>query len=275
MVAKNKPFGKKMFQSVVLALIQSVTEFLPVSSSGHLALAPFLFGWEPKGLAFDVALHVGTLGAVVFYFRNDMKTISRGVFDCFRGRFSTPDARIAVFLGAASLPVMTVGFFAGKYIEETFRSPHVIATTLVLYGVLLYVADRFGKNVETLDTLSFKKAMIIGAAQVLALIPGTSRSGVTMTAARMTGMKREEAARWSMLMSVPVIGAAGAWAFFDLAFRSAAVPVDTADIVVGTLVSFAGGMVAVSFLMTWLKRFSFATFAVYRIVLGSILFALL
>lgn len=261
-----------MFQTVFLALLQSFTEFLPVSSSGHLAVFPVLFGWKPQGMVFDAALHVGTLFAVLFYFRKDVMTMIRGGIDFLRRRFHSPAFKMALNVGVAVLPVLAIGFFAHGFIEDHLRSPRVIAVMLIVFGILLYIADRFGKSGATVEKMTLQKAFVIGAVQVFALIPGASRSGVTMTAGRALGLNREESARFSMLLSIPTVAAAGTWAILSVFRGDAAYPASlTQELSVGVGVSAVGGFAAIFFLMKWLKSFSFAVFAAYRVVLGIFL----
>ncbi len=261
-----------MLQTIVLALVQSATEFLPVSSSAHLILAPRLFGWPDQGMAADIALHVGTLFSVALYFRRDVAAAVLGGLDLLKRAFSTPRARLALNLGVACVPVFLIGFFCNDYIEENFRSPRVIAVTAIVFGVLLYLADKTGKTEGNVADMTVKQALLIGAAQVLALIPGVSRSGVTMTAARALGIGRAESARFSMLLSVPTIGAAGALGVLKLLTAAESQTLSVPEIGTGVLLSFAGGVLAIGFLMKWLKNSSFAVFAAYRIALGIYLF---
>lgn len=261
-----------MLQTVVLALVQSVTEFLPVSSSAHLILVPRLFGWPDQGLAADIALHVGTLFSVALYFRRDVADAVRGGFDLLRRTFSTPQARLTLNLGVACVPVFLIGFFFNDCIEGLFRDPRLIAVTAIVFGVLLYLADRVGKTDGTVAQMTVAQAGLIGLAQVLALMPGVSRSGVTMTAARALGIGRAESARFSMLLSVPTIGAAGALGTLKLLTAAESQVLSVPLVGTGVLLSFAGGVLAIGFLMKWLKNSSFAVFAAYRIALGIFLF---
>ena len=262
-----------MLQTVVLALIQSLTEFLPVSSSGHLAALPALFGWQPRGMEFDAALHIGTLFAVVFYFRKDVFRICVGGTDFLKRKFKSENCRLMLHILVGTVPVLFVGFFLNDLIETHLRSVRLIGCMLILYGVLLYVADKYGKKGKTLDEMTLKDAFLIGLGQVCALIPGTSRSGVTMTVARALGYEREETARFSMLLSVPAIGAAGGWAVLNILLqpREQQFLISSFDLFAGISISCIGGFAAIFFLMKWLKTFSFAVFAIYRIVLGLIL----
>lgn len=262
-----------MLRAFVLGITQSLAEFLPISSSAHLILLPLFFGWEDQGLPMDVALHLGTLFSVLLYFRADVVALAKGAFEMMRGRLNTENARFSAKLIIAVLPILFVGFFAGDAVAENFRSPRLIAVVMILFGVFLYVADRFGSKRFAVSDLTFGKALLIGLAQVLAIVPGVSRSGVTISAARLLGVRREEAARFSMLLSVPTIGAAGGYGALQMILSSSAG--ESPDVILfGMLVSFAGGLGAVWFLMKWVKKASFALFAVYRILLGGLLFYL-
>ncbi|MBO4644043.1 MAG: undecaprenyl-diphosphate phosphatase [Alphaproteobacteria bacterium] len=263
-----------MLQTIVLALIQSVTEFLPVSSSGHLILTPRLFGWADQGMAADIALHVGTLFSVMLYFRRDVCFILKGSLDIAKRHFNLPQALFVLKLGVACIPVFLIGAVCHSYISEHFRSPKIIASTAIIFGILLYAADKKGKNEGNIETMTFKTALLIGLAQTLALIPGVSRSGITMTAARALGINREESARFSMLLSIPTIGAAGCLGIFEILTEPVGQNLSASMISLGMLFSFAGGIAAIGFLMRWLKTSSFAVFAAYRVLLGIVLFYL-
>lgn len=263
-----------MLQTVILALVQSVAEFLPVSSSAHLILTPRLFGWNDQGMAMDIALHIGTLFSVLIYFRKDTAAIIGGSFDLLKRRFAPQRARLALKLGIACAPVFLIGFFCHAYIEEYFRNPRLIAVTAIVFGILLYWADKKGSSSGNVEQMGLKDAFWIGAAQVLALIPGVSRSGITMTAARALGINREESARFSMLLSIPTIGAAGAFGVMQILTQPAGENPPEKMILLGMLIAFAAGILAIGFLMKWLKHSSFAIFAAYRILLGIFLFYL-
>ena len=263
-----------MLQTTILALLQSATEFLPVSSSGHLILIPHLFHWPDQGMVMDIALHIGTLFSVLIYFRREVFMMVLGGLDLLKRSFKTSNASFVLKLATACIPVFLIGFFAHDYIEHHFRSPRLIASTAIIFGILLYLADKKGKTAGTIHSLSFKDAFLIGVAQTLALIPGVSRSGITITAARILGIAREDAAKFSMLLSIPTIGAAGALGLLKILTGAAEATPPAALIFSGVFISFAGGVLAIGFLMRWLKTSSFAIFAIYRILLGGILFYL-
>ncbi len=263
-----------MLQTVILALVQSVAEFLPISSSAHLILSPRLFSWNDQGMAIAIALHIGTLFSVLIYFRKDVAAIAAGSFDLLKRRFDPPRARLVLKLGIACVPVFTVGFLCHAYIEDYFRNPRLIAVTAIVFGILLYWADKKGASSGNIEQMGLKDAFWIGLAQILALVPGVSRSGITMTAARILGINREESARFSMLLSIPTIGAAGTFGIMQILTQPAGENPPEKMILLGMLIAFGAGILAIGFLMKWLKHSSFAIFAVYRILLGIVLFYL-
>ncbi len=252
----------------VLALIQGITEFLPVSSQGHEYLAEKLLGVPDRGLVMVIALHLGTLGAVVLYFWRDLWTILAGLGRLLRGR-RDPGADLAGYLVIASLPLAIAGFALIRYGAEVLRTTPVIAWATFGFGIVLYAADRLGMTVRRIEHLRFGDALIIGLAQALALIPGTSRSGITMSAARMLGMERVEAARFSMLLSIPAILGAGCWMAVELYQAGDAALTESA--VLAAAMAFIAATIAISALMAWLRRASFTPFVVYRVVLGGAL----
>ncbi|MEE8273240.1 MAG: undecaprenyl-diphosphate phosphatase [Alphaproteobacteria bacterium] len=253
---------------VVLALVQGITEFLPISSSGHLILVPVLTGWPDQGLVLDVAVHVGTLGAVLLYFRRDVWQMLAGVALLIAGR-RNPGARLALLLVAATVPVVVAG--AGlKYVgSEGLRNVTVIGWTTLGFGVVLFAADRWCLTLRRIEHMPMASALAIGLAQVLALVPGTSRSGITMTAARALGYERQAAARFSMLLSIPVIIAAGTLEGLEL--YAAGDAVLTASVAIAVALAFVSALAAIGFLMKWLRRANFTPFVIYRVGLGAYL----
>ncbi|MFQ5959227.1 MAG: undecaprenyl-diphosphate phosphatase [Alphaproteobacteria bacterium] len=253
---------------VVLALVQGITEFLPISSSGHLILVPMLTGWPDQGLMFDVAVHVGTLGAVLLYFRRDVWHMLAGVARWIGGR-RNPGAGLALLIVVATVPVVAAG--AGlKYVgTDGLRNITVIGWTTLGFGVVLFAVDRWCLTVRRIEHMPVASAFAIGLAQVLALVPGTSRSGITMTAARALGYERQEAARFSLLLSIPVIIAAGALEGLEL-YETGDAGL-TADVVFATALAFVSALAAIGFLMKWLRRASFTPFVIYRVGLGAYL----
>lgn len=254
-------------QLAVLALIQGITEFLPVSSSAHLILLPALTGWPDQGLEIDIAVHVGTLGAVLIYFRRDVAAIVAGIGAGLAGR-ATAESRLALALAVATLPLLAAGALV-LLLDATalLRAPAVIAWATVLFALLLYAADRFRPDEARLDRLSLKGALFIGAMQMLALVPGTSRAGVTITGARLLGLDRVEAARFSMLLAIPSIVAAGGYAAWHLV-RAGDVSLGWTALVAAVL-AFVAALASIELMLRWLRRASYTPFVLYRLALGA------
>ena len=256
-----------LFHLFILAVIQGLTEFLPVSSSGHLILLPSLTGAADQGLAIDVAVHVGTLFAVVMYFWTDVRTALVGCTRLARGRVDTDGARLALYLAIATIPVVIAGLiFKITGLNDLLRSAAVIGWTMLIFGIVLYWADRTGAQTKTDSDWSMKDAITMGLAQVLALIPGTSRSGITITAARKLGYAREDGAKLAMLMSIPTIIASGVLLSADV--------VDQAnwslarDAGIAAAFAFIAAMVSLVLMMRLLRSISFTPYVIYRVILG-------
>lgn len=261
--------GAPLLHLIVLAAVQGITEFLPISSSAHLILVPAVTGWTDQGLAIDVAMHIGTLFAVMLYFRRDVARLAGGGIDALRGTM-TADARLCLQVIAATLPVVVAGFLLKDMIANDWRSPVLIAATTIIFGVVLWLADRRASQAKgAIAGLTWRDAMIIGVAQALALVPGVSRSGITMTTALFLGQSRPEAARFSLLLSIPTTAAAGLLGSYDLA-RSGDAALQ-GDAFIAGLLAFGSALAAIAGLMAWLKRASFTPFVVYRLALGLIL----
>jgi len=256
-------------QITVLALIQGLTEFLPISSSGHLVLTPQLFGWQDQGLAFDVAVHVGTLAAVLLYFRNDVWLMTRDWSSSLVTRQPTSNSRLAWWVIFATIPAVAFGLFINNGLEEAMRDPLLIAATTIGFAALLWWSDIKGEKVRDEYSLSFKDIMIIGVAQALALIPGTSRSGITITAALMIGLTPKAAARFSFLLSIPVILGAGLIKLKDL--LESTLPVQWDAIIGGAVLSFISAYIVIALFLKWINQIGMAPFALYRFALGALL----
>ncbi|MDH5750139.1 MAG: undecaprenyl-diphosphate phosphatase [Rhodospirillales bacterium] len=261
-----------LFHIIVLALVQGVTEFLPISSSAHLVLVPYFTGWDDQGLIIDVAVHVGTLGAVVVYLWRDVAAILGDLAGAARGRRAGPGVRLAGLIIVATVPVVGAGFAFNGWYPDGLRSITVIAWATLGFGLVLFAADRFGLTVRRMEHLKLSDTIIIGLAQVLALIPGTSRSGITMTAARLLGIERTHAARFSMLLAIPAITGAGVLKGIDLV-QAGDAQLTTASVTAAAL-SFVTALIAIALMMAWLKRATFTPFVLYRVVLGCVLLAL-
>lgn len=257
-------------QAVILAIVQGLSEFLPISSSGHLVLMPHLFGWRDQGLAFDVAVHVGTLLAVVAYFRARLAAMTRAWLRSLSGRAATPDSRLAWYVIVGTIPVGLAGLFFGAWIEAMLRNPLFVAATLTFFGLLMWIADRFGPRERDEYGLSIRDAILIGCAQALALMPGTSRSGVTMTMARTLGLTREAAARYSFLLAVPGIGMAGA---YELLQAASAPPDDVSWDVTLLAIAVAAitGYLCIHWLLKAIGRIGLAPFAIYRFGIAALI----
>lgn len=259
-----------LVEAIVLAVVQGLSEFLPISSSGHLVLVPHFFGWPDQGLAFDVAVHVGTLLALLVYFRRELTVMAFAWLRSLGGKHDR-DSRLAWQILVGTVPVGLAGLCFGDYIEEHLRQPLFVAGTLTVFGLLMYAADRFGRGARDEYGLSWPQAIAIGIAQALALMPGTSRSGVTMTAGRALGLSRSGAARFSFLLAVPGIGAAGVYEGMKLLNGDA--PVDWTPIVVGLLLAALSGIACIHFLIRFIERIGLLPFTIYRLVLAAVIVA--
>jgi undecaprenyl-diphosphatase len=255
---------------VLAALIQGITEFLPVSSSGHLILLPALTGMDDQGQVIDVAVHVGTLFAVILYFWSDVRIALGGLFRLMRGNIDTKGAFLALCLILATIPVIIVGLILKLTgIDMMMRSVAVIGWTMIIFGIVLYWADQTGKTERTADQWSIKHAVTMGLWQAISLIPGTSRSGITITAARQLGYKREDGAKIAMLMSIPTIIAAGTLAGVEVA---ATANVQAAkDGAIAAILAFFAALLSLSLMMRLLKSVSFTPYVIYRVILGVVL----
>lgn len=251
---------------LVLTIVQGITEFLPISSSGHLVLIPRMACWPDQGLDLDVAVHVGTLAAVLVYFWRDIGHVLLGLIGG-KSRERRAGRALAFHVLISLPPVVLAGGAIAFLAPDFFRSPLITAWATLGFAFVLWFTDRFGLTVRRVEHMTVGRAFTIGMAQVLALIPGTSRSGITMSAARMLGFERAEAARFSMLMSIPVIVAAGTVAGYDL-YKNGQ-PIVTGDAGVAAALSFLTALAAIAVLMSLLKRLSFTPFVIYRIVLGA------
>ncbi|MBC3764838.1 undecaprenyl-diphosphate phosphatase [Neptunicella marina] len=257
-----------MSEIILLALIQGFTEFLPISSSGHLILPSALWGWQNQGLAFDVAVHLGSLAAVLIYFRQDIIKMTVAWFSSLRGNHSD-DSKLAWWVIVATIPAVVFGVLVKPYIEFYARSALVIAVTTIAFGLLLGYADRTAKQHNNIYQLNLKSVLFIGFMQAVALIPGTSRSGITMTAALMAGLDRESAARFSFLLSIPTILGAGLLLSMDLVESTS--PIDWSAMLYGAVLSFVSAYVCIKLFLDWIARIGMMPFVIYRLILGVIL----
>lgn len=269
-----------LYQIVILAIVQGITEFLPISSSGHLLLTHAILNpghtenfWG-DALTIDIAVHIGTLLAVLLYFRRDIFGMAGAGLTILKTRkVETVEGRMLVYIVIASIPIMIAGYIIHTLEPSWARSLEVIGWTMVGFGILLGLADKYGPSIRTTGDMKLKDCIIIGLAQAMALIPGTSRSGITMTAARFMGFTRVEAARFSFLLSIIATAAAGAVGILD--YLENPQPGLITSIIVGVVVSFLAAMGAIHFLMRWLARASFTVFVWYRVALGILLLGFL
>jgi len=259
-------------QIIVLAVVQGITEFLPISSSGHLILIPNLMHWPDQGIVVDVMTHLGTLLAVLIYFWRDVWRLIVGALQLFKGKV-TDDGRLAIYIVLATIPAILFGIVLKEYgYADLERNVAVVAWNTILYGILMLIADRIGPQERTIANMTLGSALIIGVAQALALIPGTSRSGVTMTAARFLGFTRPDAARFSFLLAIPATAGAIVFTVGDALASGEGV---TMDAVYCAILTFFAGIAAIAFLMNLIRRISFLPFVLYRMVLGGFLLVML
>ncbi|GJL85553.1 MAG: undecaprenyl-diphosphatase 1 [Micavibrio sp.] len=263
-----------LYHIIILALIQGITEFLPVSSSGHLVLAHAAIQGDASGQwgqdqLLDVAVHVGTLLSVLIYFRRDVMVMLTGLKDWMIGDRKSEGAKLDLHIFISSLPVIAAGFILHEIQPDFIRSVEIVAWMTLIFGVALWHADRSAPTEKMLRDLTIKDAFLIGLAQCLALIPGTSRSGITMTAARYLGFSRDRAARYSLLLAIVAISGAGALGGIDLV--SSGNMTLTFDVLLAAFLAFISGFIAIALMMKWLERATFTPFAIYRIILGIFL----
>ena len=258
-----------IIQSIILGIVQGVGEFLPISSSAHLVLVPYLFGWEESGLAFDVALHFGTLLAVLLIFFKDWWNLFMGAVRKVTKKEDSTENKMFWYLVIATIPGALVGFILDDVIENVFRKQiWLIALALAVMGVLIYIGDKWAskhyKKETSFEKISLKQAFIVGCSQALAVIPGFSRSGTTILTGRLMGISKEAVTKFTFLLSVPIIFGATILKVVDLTF--------SIEVVVGVLTSFVVGVLSIKFLLSYIKKHDFSVFAFYRVILALIVF---
>ena len=262
-----------LLQIILLAVVQGLTEFLPISSSAHLILVPLLLNWPDQGLAFDVAVHVGSLIAVVFYFRLEVGQMLKAWFQSLSGGGPSRDSRLAWWIILGTIPAVIIGFIFKGLIESELRSPWVIAMTTIVFGLLLWVADRSPTKSRSEHELSFKDVLVIGFFQAIALIPGTSRSGITITAGLLLGMNRRSAARFSFLLSMPLIFASGSLQTLDLLQSS--LTIDWMALILAVVLSAVSAGLCIHYFLKLIDGIGMLPFVIYRLLLGAFLIFLL
>ena len=265
--------GLGFFQVTILAVLQGATEFLPVSSSGHLILPSLLFAWHDQGLTFDVAVHVGTLFAVLIYFRDELQRLVFALILSVFQRKNSEDSKLAWMLLAATIPAGLSGLLLASQVEQYSRSLILIGVTSIGFGLLLFVSDRFGSKQRTLADMNWKTALLIGFSQVLALIPGTSRSGVTMTAALFCNLDRAAAARFSFLLAIPIITASGLLRGIQL-LQAETESVEWFVLLYAIFISAVVAYLCIRYFLQLIERFGFLPFVIYRVLLGIALILL-
>ncbi len=259
------------YQIIILALVQGLTEFLPVSSSAHLILVAELMGWGNEGLVLDVATHLGTLVAVVFYFRHDLRVLIQAWLR--PSSSSATDRRLGALLLIGSIPGLYIGWMEAEWVQENLRGIEIIAWATIGFGLLLWVADRWGGTRHELAEITKTQALLVGMAQVLALIPGTSRSGITITAGRFLGMTRQTAARFSFLLAIPILAAAGSYGALQI-WRGESL-ISATDFLLAATVSASAGFACIWAFLRLLEKVGFLPFIIYRLVLGLVLLYIL
>ncbi len=263
-----------LFQAIILGLVQGLTEFLPISSSGHLRIVPAFAGWEDPGAAFTAVIQLGTMAAVVLYFRDDLIRIARTWLASLRDPARRPelDARLGWYLIIGTIPIVIFGVSFSHQIENGARDLYLIGTTLIVLGILLLVAEKVSRRERDLSTITRRDAIVVGFAQALALIPGVSRSGATITAGLFLGMDRVSAARFSFLLSIPAVVLSGVYELRDVADAEGAVGL--APTAVATVFAFISGYASIAFLLRFLTTHTTAVFVAYRVVLGAVVLVL-
>ncbi|MDB6096471.1 MAG: Undecaprenyl-diphosphatase [Francisellaceae bacterium] len=258
------------FQTTTLAFIQGLTEFLPVSSSAHLILIPRFLGWQDQGLAFDVAVHFGTLFALIYYFYSDLKSLVKGFFSEVKDSRISKNTRFVFFIVVATIPVGLIGLLAKGFVENHLRYPYVVALSTLFFGLILGIADKFSKKNRHSNDIKIIDAIGIGLMQAFALIPGTSRSGITLSAGLFMGLTRETSARFSFLLSIPVIVLAGGLEAFHLIKTMNSIP--WLNLAWGIIISFTVGLTTIHFFLKFVNKAGLIPFVIYRIFLSLILF---
>jgi undecaprenyl-diphosphatase len=258
-----------ILQAIIFGAVQGLTEFLPVSSTAHLILLPWFMGWPDPGLAFDVALHLGTLVALLIYFRADWIALITSALGLVRGRSQTPNARMAMLIVAATIPGAAAGALFENKVEDAFRAPQLIAVMLIVMALVLFGAEKVGSRKKSLDDMSWGDAITVGIAQAFAIVPGVSRSGSTITAGLFLSMKRDAAARFSFYLSAPIIAGAVGKKMIDIVKSGLGLD-QMGSFVAGIIASGIIGYLAIAFLMRYLQTHNTYLFVIYRIALGIV-----
>ena len=265
----------EILRAIVYGVTQGLTEFIPISSTAHLRVIPALLGWKDEGAAFTAVIQMGTLVATLIYFKNDIVALIKGFLNAFKNKnyFTDPYSRIFILIIIGTIPISICGLLLKNFIEGDARGLYVICGALIILAILLYIAEKVTKRKKDFSEITIKDGIIIGLAQALALIPGSSRSGVTITAGLFCGLKRDVTARYSFLLSIPAIGLSGLYELYTE--RHELLNESLLSLLIATIVSGIVGYYSIAFLISYLKRKSTLLFIVYRIVLGIIILILL
>ncbi|MGH2960211.1 MAG: undecaprenyl-diphosphate phosphatase [Solirubrobacterales bacterium] len=264
-----------IFEAIILGIVQGLTEFLPISSSGHLLIIPAIMGWEDPGAPFTAVIQLGTMAAVVIYFRKDIWEITSAFIRSLIGRAGPEDelnARMGWYLGLGTLPIIVFGVLFSDQIEGGARNLYIVGTMLIVFGLVLAAADSFFKHARKLESIKAPDAAVIGFAQALALIPGVSRSGATITFGLFRGFTRRDAARFSFLLSIPAVVLSGIYEMRHVFGES--IGVSTPALIAATIAAFIVGYWSIAFLLKWLGEHTMKIFVVYRLVLGALVLIL-
>lgn len=264
----------EIYQAIILGIVQGLTELLPISSSAHLTLIPQIFEWSQVPESFDVALHFGTLLAIgIFFFKDWLQLISGGLKKIFKKEDSA-EGRMFWYIVIATIPGGAIGFILDKFASDILTKPLIIAIALIVMGIVLYIVDKVSSTKTEYEEMTFKQTFLIGLSQALAFIPGVSRSGVTMTTGRAMGVSRESTARYSFMLSAPIVLAATVFKLGDfIEYFKIANPTGIIAFILGVLISFVVGMIVIKFLLEYLKKGSFKVFAIYRVIIGVLVIA--
>lgn len=260
----------ELWQAIILGIVQGVTEFLPISSSAHLILMPAFTGWDDQGVGFDLAVHLGTLMAVILYFRKDVATLFWDGLRSIPARRQVGQSHLGWMVVIATIPASLAGWFLLDYVDSVLRAVWVIITTTVVFAILLAAADKWGRGQRQLQDIGIKDALIVGVAQALALIPGTSRSGATITMGLFLGLDRETASKFSFFMAIPITLAAALLKLVSIA--SEHIAVDWGGFVIGGVASFITATTAIHFFLKWLNEFGMWPYVIYRLLLAGLLY---
>ena len=264
----------EIYQAIILGIVQGLTELLPISSSAHLTLIPQIFNWSQVPDSFDVALHFGTLLAIGIFFFKDWIGLIKGGFNKVFKKEDSVEGRMFWYIVAATIPGGAIGFILDKFASDILTKPLIIAIALIVMGIVLYIVDKRSSTKTEYENMTFKQTFLIGLSQALAFIPGVSRSGVTMTTARAMGVSRESAAKYSFMLSAPIVLAATVFKLGDfIEYLSIASSTGIIAFILGVLTSFIVGIIVIKFLLNYLKKGSFKVFAVYRVVIGLVVIA--